>query len=216
MLDESSPIPITVEKYLEMHYFLHGMLHLYHFPADFVFTFSAFVQALHNTRAILFKEVGNSERDKIWKAGTKEKLNNDVLLRKFWDARNLVVHQGVLRKSSKAFIGLYRRGKAKLAMEFEISPFSDNQVLFERAPSLIKELTGESIESHHENGCELGINREWIFPEIGDEEIVGLSSKAFIRFSELLIDLHENLYDQKFPDMRFKPDMEKIRLKTEF
>ncbi len=116
---KKSPLPNTIDKFYESYYFLHEMMHLYHEPLPFIFNLSAFVQALHNTRQMLFKELDKSSRFSTWKESKLQEMGENELLRKFYSTRRLVVHQSSLKTRSKAFIGLYRGMKVKQAIQID-------------------------------------------------------------------------------------------------
>ena len=57
----------------------------------------------------------------------------DDLLRKFVEARNLVVKRETLAAKSNAFLGMFRYRRCKVGLQGEIIPFSDSLELLEKA-----------------------------------------------------------------------------------
>ena len=187
----SCPIPATHDKLDEAHFFLHMMGGMYHDPDAFRWNMNAFLQALRSVTFMLQAEPTKPDAFEAWYAKVQVKLQQDLLLRKFHDARTTVVHKGMLQRKSRAFMGLFKHGKPKLGMQTEVSPFIDTKTLFDLA---LQHYVGLFIDAEHSAiGEQIGVERLWIVEEIGDSEILGLCFDAWARITNVVVEAH-NLY----------------------
>lgn len=212
MEQEKSPLPSTVDKYLEAHYFLWMMAQQYHNPHTFRFNLNAFIQALRNITFMLQSERNKPAKFDEWYASRQEELRQDDLLRRFVEARNLVVKQETLATKSKAFLGVFRHRRCKLGLQGEVSPFSDSVELLERAK---KFMVGFYIDEQHSSiGEEIGIQRTWIVEHVDDDDIAVACERALRKLGDLVARAHQ-LYDVEFDPTLKMPDVSLFRVITE-
>ncbi len=110
------PIPDTHQKFKEATYFLGKCAEHYHMPAEFQYNLNAFIQALRNTTFMLQSEPSKPEGFGSWYASKQAEMRQNDLLRRFVQARNIVVKQSSLKAQSTACSGLFRGRRFKLGM----------------------------------------------------------------------------------------------------
>jgi len=152
------------------------MLQNYHYPDRFRFNLNAFIQALRNTTFILQSEDNKPDGFEAWYAQKQEEMRSNTLLRNFVQARNVIVKQAELEAQSKCALGLFRYKKLKIALSPDLPPCIDSYVLLEKAKSFVYPLFLPL--DHSAIGEQAGIERTWVFPEIGETEVVGLCIEA--------------------------------------
>ncbi len=129
------------------------------------------------------RELQNESAWKDWYKPLSAALKADPLVHFVGGKRNFVVHQDMLKPSSKGSIGITELRGMKLGLGVSISPFEDSDEALHRY-----------LKSTVEHGDFLGIlmrdedslpcvYREWRLKEF-DEEIVALCSKAWLRTGE--------------------------------
>lgn len=111
------PIPDTHQKFEEAAYFLGKSAEHYHVPLEFQFNLNAFIQALRNTTFMLQNEPKKPEGFDSWYASRQTDMKRDELLRRFVQARNIVVKQSSLTARSTASMGVFRGRRYKLGMD---------------------------------------------------------------------------------------------------
>lgn len=192
---EDSPIASTVDKYLESYYFINSMLSNYHDHYAFRFNLNAFIQALRNITWMLQSESNRPDTFAEWYATAQESMKTDDLLRRFVNVRNLIVKQEMLSTKSKAYMGIFRGRKLKLAVGGEVPVFFDTLELLEKAKKFIIGFMLD--EAHSVIGEQVGVQREWVVEAIGDEEVVTLCTRALLKIGDILKSAH-SLYGVEF------------------
>src|SRR4051794_9422817 len=101
------PIPSTHDKYNEAQYFFGGILKNYHHAYQFQFNLNAFIQAIRNITWMLQSEDGKPEGFDSWYAAKQADMRGNEVLKRFVNARNVVVKRSSLTAKSKARSGLF-------------------------------------------------------------------------------------------------------------
>jgi hypothetical protein len=130
--DEDCPIPSTQDKFNEASYFLSKMIENYHNPWEFQFNLNAFIQAFRNITFMLQAEPNKPSSFEEWYKIKQEDMRANKLLKNFINARNIVVKQSSLSSKSKAWSGIFRGRKLKLALDTEVHPFTDTKEFFKK------------------------------------------------------------------------------------
>lgn len=99
-------IPDTHEKFKEAAYFLGRCAEQYHVPSEFQFNLNAFIQALRNITFMLQSEPNRPESFASWYGSKQVEMRQNDLLRRFVEARNIVVKQSTLKARSTARSGV--------------------------------------------------------------------------------------------------------------
>src|SRR6266568_1567426 len=108
------PIESTHERYDEARYFFGRMLATYHIPDEFRFNLNAFIQALRNITFMLQSEENKPPDFEDWYGVKQQTMRSDDVLRRFVQARNIVVKQSSLAAKSTASSGVFRGRRLKL------------------------------------------------------------------------------------------------------
>ena len=104
----SCPVPSAHDKYNEAQYFFAKLLEHYHHPEEFQFNLNAFIQAIRNITFMLQAEENEFEGFDDWYAKKQEAMRGNEGLRRFVEARNIIVKRSSLVARSKALSGLFR------------------------------------------------------------------------------------------------------------
>ena len=201
---EATPFPTTVNKYWEAWYFLLGMCEQYHDPYAFRYELNAFIQSLRNITFMLQSEPARPQDFDVWYANEQQLLRADGNLRRFVDARNIIVKQSNLATASKADLGIFRRRQFKLGLNMDLSPFHDSEYLIRKAQEF---MIGFMLDPEHSQiGEQIGLRRTWIAPVLGPTEVVGLCASGLAKIGKLLQRVHchcNTTFDAAFnmPDM---------------
>ncbi len=181
---QNSPIPSTVDKFREAHYFLVAMSKTYHSPHAFRYSLNAFIQALRNITFMLQSEPGKPASFECWYAEKQEDMRSDAQLRQFVEARNLIVKKAMLTPSSEAQIGLFRWRRLKLGFSVQADPFVHGRELLRRSREFC--LKTFLDEEHSAIGEEAGVWRKWVVDGIGKEDAVSHCGAALRKLSSLV------------------------------
>jgi hypothetical protein len=169
------PIPDTHQKFKEATYFLGRCAEHYHDPAEFQFNLNAFIQALRNITFMLQGEPSKPEGFGSWYEGKQAVMRQSDLLRRFVQARNVVVKQSSLKARSTAWSGVFRRRHFKLGMQHPVPLFAPSKWVIER----LKARVGFFLDDEHSQPWEqFGVYRTWVVEELGEPEVLGLCVQA--------------------------------------
>lgn len=135
MSDNASYFSSTQHKCWEAEYFFTKMLDNYHMPWDFMFNLNAFIQAVRNITFMMQSEDDKPEGFAEWYQIKQTEMRSNPILRKFVEARNIIVKQRTLTSKSSAWLGLFRGRRMKLAFQHEIPPFTETKQALEIAQS---------------------------------------------------------------------------------
>ncbi len=170
-----SPIPDTHQKFKEATYFLGKCAELYHVPLEFQFNLNAFIQALRNTTFMLQSEPNKPDGFEAWYASKQVDMKRSDLLRRFVQARNIVVKQSSLKARSTAWSGLFRGRRFKLGMQHPVPLLTPSAWVLER----LKANVGFFLDEEHSQPWEqFGVHRTWVVPELGESEVLTLCLQA--------------------------------------
>jgi hypothetical protein len=181
----SVPLPAAADKLHEAMYFYTKMMETYHEPEIFRFNLNAFIQSQRSIEDILATEMSDKHvsHRRHWLKKARERLEANTLLGKFRNLRNFVVHQGMLRAKSRAFVGIFKYRKRKLGFAFEVDPFTDSRDLLRNA---VKTFAGNEDhpliwidEDHLFIGEEYGVERTWVVDELGDNDVLDYCRESF-------------------------------------
>ena len=208
----NSPIPSTIDKYLEAWYFTQMMVENYHNYYAFRLNLNAFIQAFRNITFMLQSEDNKPENFDIWYGEKQKEMKEDQLLRKFVCVRNLIVKKEMLESKSSIQLGVFRMRSFKLGLGGEIPPNrNSHDILIEFS----KQFTGLFIDNEHSDLWEqFGIERKWIVPEIGDDEVIYYCWQALDKIKLILEEASLNL-GQKINLLINLPDLERYKVLLE-
>ena len=170
-----SPIPDTHQKFKEAAYFLGKCAEHYHVPLEFQFNLNAFIQALRNTTFMLQSEPKKPEGFESWYASKQAGMRQSDLLRRFVQARNIVVKQSSLKARSTAWSGLFRGRRFKLGMQHHVPLLAPSAWVLERLKANVSFFLDEERSQPWE---QFGVHRTWVMEEIGEAEVLTLCLQA--------------------------------------
>lgn len=169
------PIPDTHQKFKEAAYFLGKCAEHYHVPSEFQFNLNAFIQALRNTTFMLQSEPNKPEGFESWYASKQAEMRQSDLLRRFVQARNIVVKQSSLKARSSAWSGLFRGRRFKLGTQHPVSLLAPSAWVLER----LKANVGFFLDEEHSQPWEqFGVQRTWVVEDLGESEVLSLCLQA--------------------------------------
>ena len=189
------------------------MLTTYHDPVTFRFNLNAFVQALRNVTFILQSEDIKPPGFDSWYSSKQLEMRNDGDLRRFVEARNVVVKQSMLNLRSTCYMGVFRGRQLKAAIGGPVPPCISSQDYLERT----KRFAYRSLidEGHAAAGEQLGVERTWIVPELGEGEVVRQCAIALAKIGLLIKGAYE-LFDLPNFDANIDlPDTRRFRVLLE-
>lgn len=189
MIDQGEcPIPDTHQKLKEATYFLGKCAELYHEPAEFQFNLNAFIQALRNTTFMLQSEPNKPEGFESWYACKQADMRQSDLLRRFVQARNVVVKQSSLKAQSTASSGVFHQRRLKLGIQHSLPLFAPSKWVLER----LKARVGFFLDEAHSQPWEqFGIYRTWVVADLGETEVLGLCVQALNEVGALVAEAHQ-------------------------
>lgn len=187
--------PDSTYRLMEASYFLQRMVETYHIPDAFQFNLNATIQSIRNITFVLQSELSTNTHFLNWYKIKQEEMRSNPLLRKFIDARNLIVKKSSLKTSSRASIGLFKYDRIKLWTQSTVCPYTDSRYLLKMAQSHFYGLFID--EEHSAIGEQLGVKREWIASDFGEDELVTLCNTAIDYFGVLFTEL-ATLLDSEF------------------
>lgn len=185
---DDCPIPNTHQKFREATYFLGRCAKEYHVPSEFIFNLNAFIQALRNITFMLQSEQSRPEKFATWYETKQAEMRKNDLLRRFVNARNIVVKQSSLELRSTAESGVFRYRRLKLGISHSLPLFTPSSLILER----LRVNVGFFLDEAHSQPWEqFGIQRTWIVNEIGDAEVLGLSLQALNSVWAVVVEAHQ-------------------------
>ncbi len=102
-------------------------------------------------------------------------------MQKLVNTRNLIVHQQMLAPSSRATIGICDLRGIRAGVQIEVSPFIDTKKLAENAKNRGR---GSGLFIPDEDQA-FGVERRWGIKEWGEEEVLELCSKVWLKIASL-------------------------------
>lgn len=188
MNDQSEdPIPDTHQKFKEAAYFLGKCAEHYHVPLEFQFNLNAFIQALRNTTFMLQSEPKKPEGFDSWYASKQTEMKEDDLLRRFVQARNIVVKQSSLTARSTARSGVFRGRRFKLGVQGSLPLLAPSAWILER----LKANVGFFLDEEHSQPWEqFGVHRTWVVEELGESEVLSLCLQALNSIGAVVWEAH--------------------------
>lgn len=207
------PIPDTHQKFKEATYFLGKSAEHYHVPLEFQFNLNAFIQALRNVTFMLQSEPGKPGGFDSWYASKQTEMRQCDLLRRFVQARNIVVKQSSLKARSSACSGLFRGYRIKLWMQHPVPLLAPSEWVLER----LKNAVGFFLdEEHSQVGEQFGIQRTWIVEELGESEVLGLCLQALNQVGALVVEAHRMFgAEVEYTDMELDMLRTQVLLETD-
>lgn len=198
------PIHDAHDKLEEAYYFLLEMANSYHRADDFRFNLTVFIQSLRGVTFMLQNYKSKFIGFDDWYKVKQEEMKNNPCLKKFCDARTVVVHKRSLQAKSKIEVGVFRGRNIKCIISFEnLHPFLDSISIFNYiAPKLIN--LGLIDKNHSSIGEQLGIRRNWYCDEIGEKEVLSTCYDAYLSMCSIIAEAHSHFnlefVPQGFPD----------------
>jgi len=118
----------------------------------------------------------------LWyKARITQLIDEEPLIRKLVKTRDLIVHQHMLAPSSKATIGLCDLRGIRSGVLLDVSPFMDSKNI---ATNARKASRGSGLFLPDEDQG-FGIERKWGISDWGDEEVMILCSRVWLKVASL-------------------------------
>ena len=182
------PIPATHQKYNESHYFISQMVSEYHHPFPFLCNVDALLQSLRAVTFMIQAELAHRDAFDEWYEEERATMRGDPLLRRFVEGRDIAVHRGMLSRRSRIQAGLFRGRMLKLAFQFDLDIDEPSEDILKRTQ---KVFIGSLLDKEHSAiGEQLGVQREWIVAELGDEEAISLCDKVWARIGKVVAAAH--------------------------
>lgn len=162
-------------------------------PDAFRLSLNNTIQTLRNVTFVLQKAKSQFLNFDQWYTGWQEQMRADSLLKWLVDARNIIVKQGDLETQSIARISVVDSWFDPPVFDMAVPPFTPteefSELLGENAPEGVARDVGL-----------LRVERRWIHNKLPDHEILESLAHSFGVLSELLLDAHKVLLDQKERD----------------
>lgn len=201
------PIPDTHQKFKEAAYFLGKCAELYHVPLEFQFNLNAFIQALRNITFMLQSESDKPHAFDSWYTLKQAEMRQSDLLRRFVQARNVVVKQSSLKARSTALSGIFRGRRFKLGMQHPVPLLAPSEWILER----LKHRVGFFIDEEHSQPWEqFGIHRTWIVEELGEPEVLSLCLQTLNYVGAVVGEAHV-LFGAEIDDTEMEIDMNRTQ-----
>ncbi|HLG26711.1 MAG TPA: hypothetical protein VI423_02905 [Paenisporosarcina sp.] len=179
---------------------------------EFQFNLNAFIQAIRNITFMLQSEDNKPEGFQKWYESKQSDMKRNELLKRFVAARNIVVKQSSLTHKSKAWSGMYRGRKMKLAIQHEIPVLMDTKAALERAKDFAIGLFLD--EEHSAIGEQIGVQRIWVVDELGDQEVVSICLNVFNYMGHLVAEAL-SLFGSNATHEDINIDMERVQVLLE-
>lgn len=203
-----SSIPDTHQKFKEAAYFLGKCADHYHVPLEFQFNLNAFIQALRNTTFMLQSEPKKPEGFDVWYKSKQTEMKEIDLLRRFVQARNIVVKQSSLTARSTALMGVFRGRRYKLGTQGSVPLLAPSAWILERLKANVGLLMDEK---HSEPWEQFGVQRTWVVEELGEREVLCLCLEALNYIGAVMTAAHR-LFGADVDSMEMELDM--VRTQT--
>jgi hypothetical protein len=202
------PIPSTHDKLNEAQYFFDGLLKNYHRPYEFQFNLNAFIQAIRNITFMLQSEEQKPDVFDNWYAKKQEDMKTNETLRRFVNARNVVVKRSSLTAKSKARSGMFRGRRLKLVFMHDLPVLMDTYEALEKEKQLTIGLLLD--EEHLSIGEQVGVERTWIVTELGDGEAATTCLEALNYMGQLVAEAHAlfGLHEKHTPIVVDMPEVQ--------
>jgi hypothetical protein len=186
---EECPVPNTHDKIEEAHYFLHQAAENYHWPEPFRWNLNAFLQSLRSTTFYLQAEKRQVPNFDKWYPRMQAAMRGNDLLKRFDDHRDVVVHRRSLEPRSSAALGVfdYER-RVRMALDVDVDALAPSETLPRRIRR--SEFVKVNLRGRRSEGWQAGIERTWIVPELGDEEVLSLGLRAFSDIASVVAQAH--------------------------
>lgn len=197
------PIPDTYQKLKEATYFLAKSAEYYHEPEEFQFNLNAFLQALRNITFMLQSEPIKPKGFEAWYVSKQIEMKESKLLRRFIQARNVVVKQSSLSAKSTAQSGVFRGRFLKLGIKHSVDLLTPSKWILERLNARV----GFFLDDERSQPWEqFGVYRIWVVEELGEQEVLGLCVQALNHIHEIVQDAHA-LFGESVESSRMEMDM---------
>jgi hypothetical protein len=181
------PIPSAHDKLAEAHYFIHEMIDKYHYPHEFRYSLSGFLQAARSTTLILQAELGSRPGFDRWYGQHRQELASDGDIRLLNELRVRVVHQNSLVPASSMFAGCMRYGKPKSGLLMPFDPMTSTLVAL---VEVRRALAGFVHPHRLWVGEEFGVQRKWSLREINGRELVQFCMACWRKISKVIAGAH--------------------------
>ena len=156
----------------------------YHDPHAFRYNLNAFIQALRNVTFILQAEKEKPDGFAKWYENARDRLKADDRLKRFVNARNLIVKRQMLESSSELKVGIFRGRRYKLGVGGDVIHYRSSHEILKTAQAFF---VGNMIDEGHSALWEqLGVFREWRVQELGQGEVVSTCCEALSSIARLV------------------------------
>lgn len=206
------PIPSAHDKLAEAHYFIHEMLENYHYPHEFRYSLSGFLQAARSTTLMLQAELGSRSGFDQWYAERRRELSANPDLRLLNKLRVRVVHENSLVPASSMFVGYLKYRKPKAGFMMPLDPMTGTLIALVGARRTLADF------AHPHRiwiGEEFGVQRKWSLPEINDRELVQFCMACWKEISEVIAAAHAWTGATLEPTMQCDTEVGQAQLLTE-
>jgi hypothetical protein len=185
------PLEEADDRFQEAHYFINQMMHEYHEPEPFRWNLNAFLQALRSVTFVLQKTLAHEPAFSEFWIAQQKLMREDELLRKFVDGRNVVVKERNLLLHSKVAFGVFNHRRLRVAFNFDIPARMSSREALHRLRSVPDGLIDDDRAALWE---EYGIERHWYAPELGEEDVLTLCDRAWVRISAVMTATHRFMH----------------------
>ena len=186
------PLVLTHDRLFECHFQLHQMIDAYHHPAPFRYSANAFLASSRSALEMVRLDM-EKEKENAWRHERVKLVLADALFSQFNLARNFIIHQGSLIRSSQVEFGLFRFRRLKLAINTELKTDEPSHCLIERlansdSASMFVRPDRSSI------GEQLGVRRVYREPQLSTEhDVLTASDMILSQLRHLVDDCHRYL-----------------------
>jgi hypothetical protein len=207
-LERLSP---ALDRLQEAHFWLHGLEAHYHNADPFRWHLNAFLRAIKEIPQLISMGLQNRIGFAAWFRPHRDALSSDPLIQKLAKDRDLVVHQGMLMPRSSAAIGITEGRGMKLGIGMPVSPFTDSD---DAMQSYLKGKDILDILMDDEDSIPC-VERHWRLDAFGDEDIVDVCAKAWLRTASVLTNVLTELGGPEFaPDLSCRHELDHIRFRV--
>jgi hypothetical protein len=205
----------AIDRLQEAHFFLHGLEEFYHFANQFRWHLNAFLRALSEVPKRIETEFQNRSGFAAWHRGRSGELRSNQVIRTLGKQRDFIVHHGMLKPLSQAFVGVTEGRGMKLGLGLPFDPLSDSDAAMRNYLAVVQE-RGDFLGILGEDEDSLpAIERRWRLKEFGDSDVVEVCANAWHLVGRYVNDVASQLADSlRVPELDCRHDLEKVRIRA--
>jgi hypothetical protein len=209
--EEQERLSPALDRLAEAHFWLHGLEAHYHNASPFRWHLNAFLRAIKEIPQLIAMGLQNRSGFPTWFRRHRDALSSDPLIQKLAKERDFIVHQGMLTPNSSAAIGITEGRGMKLGLGMPVSPLTDSDDamrLYLRGTDFLALLQDDEDSIP----C---VERHWRLDAFGDEDIVDVCARAWLRTASVITTVLAELGGPEFaPDLSCRHDLVHIRFRV--